>query len=450
MKRVTCFGFLISVLLAGAGQNSLAQCLMNCSFKGTTTVEDLIVTKTPWIDVRTYGAKGDGGSDDTAAIQRAISAGSSSHSIVMFPQGTYKITSRLKVGPNVTLQGTGVGWGTQILPISTDAITLIGADFPQNNNSTFQNRIKEMMINMNLNPGHTAINVNGAYTVKIEDVAVNYGKASASGNAVTITGSTNVVLSNVRIEGVGNGTGNGITIDNSEVKIYNVDIERFFNGITINHANGTVHIFGGYLESMGGYGILFTNSSFNTVEGIDYTAPNGGSIPIGFLGSLGSPSEQNTIIGSTLNFANKPAGASIFQDENSKDNMVINSSMVNGSIVTKGNNHLTVIKHGIQVGEIRIGGGNSIAKHLSQTAHLKFPAPHKVPGNIDLVIALAGVDFGDTVTVGSPVSVGENYILTAFVSAPNKVTIRWTQIAGSPEPPDGAGGIYRADVWKHD
>ena len=98
---------------------------------------------------------------------------------------------------------------------------------------------------------------------------------------------------------------------------------------------------------------------------------------------------------------------------------------------------------------VTIGGGQKISAHLSVTANLNFPAPAAVPGSVDAIISVPGAAFGDTVTVGAPVAVGPNYILTAFVSAPDRVTVRWTQIAGLPADPDGAGGVYRVDVWKH-
>lgn len=45
----------------------------------------------PWVDVRAYGATGDGSTDDTTAIQAAIDAAS----VIFFPAGIYKLTSEL-------------------------------------------------------------------------------------------------------------------------------------------------------------------------------------------------------------------------------------------------------------------------------------------------------------------------------------------------------------------
>lgn len=98
---------------------------------------------------------------------------------------------------------------------------------------------------------------------------------------------------------------------------------------------------------------------------------------------------------------------------------------------------------------LSIGGGEYIVKHLSKTATLNFAAPGGVPGSVDLTIAAPGAAFGDTVTVAAPLAVGADYVLTGFVSAADTVTVRWTQVAGAAADPDGAGGTYRVDIWKH-
>src|SRR5690348_16243029 len=95
-----------------------------------STVDDLI-TKGPWTDVRAFGAVGDGKADDTVAIQQAIDhTAMTTQGIVFFPPGAYKITERLKLDRNVDLMGVGVGFGSQIIPVKTDGITILGSDWP--------------------------------------------------------------------------------------------------------------------------------------------------------------------------------------------------------------------------------------------------------------------------------------------------------------------------------
>ena len=54
---------------------------------------------TEYISVKTLGAKGDGTTDDTAAIQLAMSTGGN----IYFPKGTYKVTSVITIVSNTTL-----------------------------------------------------------------------------------------------------------------------------------------------------------------------------------------------------------------------------------------------------------------------------------------------------------------------------------------------------------
>jgi hypothetical protein len=55
--------------------------------------------------VKDYGAKGDGSTDDTAAIQRALDAAGTAGGTVEVPGGKYMIAGSLHVPPGVTLQG---------------------------------------------------------------------------------------------------------------------------------------------------------------------------------------------------------------------------------------------------------------------------------------------------------------------------------------------------------
>src|SRR3990167_8323453 len=66
------------------------------------------------INVKTYGAKGDGTTDDTAALHAALDS-SNQFRIVFFPKGTYPVTTNLNWGYNMYLLGEGPD-STIILP----------------------------------------------------------------------------------------------------------------------------------------------------------------------------------------------------------------------------------------------------------------------------------------------------------------------------------------------
>lgn len=48
------------------------------------------------IDVRDFGAKGDGQADDTSAIQNALDAAAATGDVVFFPRGEYRIERTLE------------------------------------------------------------------------------------------------------------------------------------------------------------------------------------------------------------------------------------------------------------------------------------------------------------------------------------------------------------------
>ena len=64
------------------------------------------------VNVRDYGAAGDGITDDTAAIQAAIDAAKGTGqkvTTVFIPAGNYRLTDEISIDRRVNIQGTGVG-----------------------------------------------------------------------------------------------------------------------------------------------------------------------------------------------------------------------------------------------------------------------------------------------------------------------------------------------------
>ncbi|KAJ9354921.1 pectate lyase superfamily protein-domain-containing protein [Paecilomyces variotii] len=58
-----------------------------------------------FVSIRTAGAKGDGSTDDTSAINSALTSAASSGSIVFFDQGTYKVTNTIYIPPGSRIVG---------------------------------------------------------------------------------------------------------------------------------------------------------------------------------------------------------------------------------------------------------------------------------------------------------------------------------------------------------
>lgn len=69
------------------------------------------------LSVKDFGAKGDGATDDTAAIQAALEAAPDHGGVVFFPAGTYRVTSTLTI-PSVTdLSGGSLGTTGTVKPV---------------------------------------------------------------------------------------------------------------------------------------------------------------------------------------------------------------------------------------------------------------------------------------------------------------------------------------------
>lgn len=277
-----------------------------------------IATQGPWSDVRAFGAVGDGIADDTAAIRAAIRFAQPRHAVVYLPPGAYRITERLALPPNVSLQGVGVGFGSALRPVGTTAITILGKDYP--GGFGFRNRIRSITIMMNEARTFRAIDIDSAYSVRLEDVSI-YEAGAAGG--IAIANAQHVSLQDVSV--YGNGAGDGVQVRNAAVSAYDLDVEGVVNGLVVSGSEG-VHLFGGHFERFGAYGIRFDSASFNSVTGARIAGSNNGTIGLGFLDSGAGSSSHNTIIASNL--TNPAADATaVYEDTAAQDNTLLNCHM---------------------------------------------------------------------------------------------------------------------------
>jgi parallel beta-helix repeat protein len=94
---------------------------------GSTTARNLDDRFADVINVKDFGAVGDGVADDAAAIQAAINAGSSNNAAVYFPSGTYLIRTYISIGSNVYIYGNGK---QSVIKSSTNQALALGILFP--------------------------------------------------------------------------------------------------------------------------------------------------------------------------------------------------------------------------------------------------------------------------------------------------------------------------------
>lgn len=100
------------VALAASDGSSLVGFIQSGTGAVATTVQAKL---REWVSVKDFGAKGDGTTDDTAAIQAAVTSLTSSGGTLLFPAGNYKTTAPINWLPRVNLLGVGGHVGSRIV-----------------------------------------------------------------------------------------------------------------------------------------------------------------------------------------------------------------------------------------------------------------------------------------------------------------------------------------------
>jgi hypothetical protein len=144
------------------------------------------------VNVRDYGAKGNGFTDDTVAIRQAVQENLTQHRTLFFPAGTYLVSDMIEwkdkdgvFGAFLTWQGEGIGKTTiqlknnapdfdnpqQPKPITRSGSLGVGND--GKGNRGHNNYIFDMTFDVGKNnPGAIGIDFNASNTGAIENVAI--------------------------------------------------------------------------------------------------------------------------------------------------------------------------------------------------------------------------------------------------------------------------------------
>ena len=282
---------------------------------GGNTTKAVTITYTPTpstppsgsISVKTYGAKGDGSTDDTTACQNAINSLGTSGGTIVFPSGTYVISSPLKLpsGNNALMTLDGSASPTIKLTASMPKFLVWNKTAA---NQTFR---KFKVIGFQLN----GMNKTGDYynsavigdtkdgwatDINVEDVTVQnnrlYGALEMKGINIysgqgdsTSNHITNINIIGNRLEGVNHGVtvwatkeSNGasqVWLDNIIIRDNWTDTTRNIAGPISNYHVGQYGIVG-RTEITGNYGantgdncVEINNSTYALVENNTFVSP---------------------------------------------------------------------------------------------------------------------------------------------------------------------------------
>jgi hypothetical protein len=183
----------------------------------TTTNVPAYLANNAVFNVKDFGATGNGSTDDTAAIQTAITAAGPTGGIVFLPVGIYVVSNQLILPTGVSLVGTGMG------AASTNVCRLWWTG----------------TTGFCVKAGNTAGTLSSG--IRIENLGINITTSTASG--IWLYGARDCQFRNVYIEGQpGTTTSIGVQIDGA-------NISAFFNLMENVHCN---HVFKGYVHTTTG------------------------------------------------------------------------------------------------------------------------------------------------------------------------------------------------------
>ncbi len=106
-------GFAVNQVVSAGAYGGFAQ----LPAANTWTGSQYFRSGSPWYDVKAYGATGNGTTDDTAAIQAAISAQQGAGGTVFLPPGTYLVNGATSGAGLICAPGTGGAWTNATRPL---------------------------------------------------------------------------------------------------------------------------------------------------------------------------------------------------------------------------------------------------------------------------------------------------------------------------------------------
>lgn len=267
-------------------------------------LSDVAIKEGPEIDVRAWGAVGDGVTDDTVAIQNAFNYAYANDKVVCFPPGTYEF---LAASMPATKNCPAIkGIGNVLIELTGDVQWTIKNGFSMEDLSftttyTYANATAAFYYTWNTGTGYPYSTDPRIYNAVIRNISyrqTTVTDGSERGNGLFFMGGgvANLVVENVFIEGIRHGptihmaSADGITGYNGNSACENASFENV-HGINMQRliSTGSPSYTGGYFAS---FGIRINNwSLINTLTQRDaYSggARTGHSVIIGDMGLSGS------------------------------------------------------------------------------------------------------------------------------------------------------------------
>lgn len=226
------------------------------------------------VNVKDFGALGDGVQDDTAAIKAAIAAAGTG--AVTFPRGTYLLASTIALTTAVSLVGEGAGTADS----ASSALTTIKYTGTTGEMLTYLKvygaKVSGIRLDGNGKATH-GINADRLRNSVVEDVVI--AGCTSVGLRITTNGTAlheNSMFNKVRNLHV-SGSPIGIVLDGDVANLCN-SCHNTLDRVSISYT--------------GAYGLLFGNADNNTVIGLLTTRASGTGVGIGFVGDAAAADGQ--------------------------------------------------------------------------------------------------------------------------------------------------------------
>lgn len=423
-----------------------------------------VITKGPWVDVRAYGAKGDGSTDDASAIQAALNATTDGRQI-FFPSGTYIVGTTLFIPGGRTLRGGGGQSTTLKLKDSSNcALVAVPGTWPQYNIHIIDLNFDGNKANQT-SGGDALVDMTGAQSPLLFNVQIANSKsrgyradASASGAGGTVGHHLYRVVvagcesAGINMKGAGSSNfydvmilstnGYGLLLEShTESRFVGVVCDLNSNNMKLDTAQFNCFTNCQTYSPLVTYGqdlIIEGNSIFNQFSNCSFQGNGAGAVQnqIALRGSSGVT--DNTFVNCYTR--NSATNSLVIENQASiTRNSFVNCDFSNASVSIGAN---AIGNEFIQVR----GVGSVIKRHLSATA--VWDPPNLTNGSVaSTTVTVTGAAVGD-IAYAAHSSIGaNNVIISANVQAADTVRVVLRNDTGGAL--DIASGTLRVNVWKY-